>query len=166
MTVQPTEVTIRAVAAAISRAEIHDDRMTSDPNRIRAWADTCAPHGIDDTEIACRAVDEHYTAPGADTLRAGAFIAAYRKLRRDRAEAEKGDLAALPSPDPQFGGLPIGGADGEPVWVAYEQHGAIQLPCATCGAAPEESCVNTGTSKSRKIPCVSRLAEGYRRTNT
>lgn len=163
MTTQPTEQTIRAVAAAISRAEIHDDRMTSDPARLRVWAEACQPHGITDTALACRAVDEHYTRPDADTLRVGTFVGTYRRLRAIDAETDKGAaVAALPAGDPQSGGLPIA-AEGEPVWAAYDQHGAIDLPCETCGAGEREACVNLATNLTRKIPCTSRTAHGYRK---
>lgn len=158
----PPPETIRAVAAAISRAEIHDDRMTSDPNRIRAWADTCTPHGINDTAIACHAVDHHYTRPGVDTIRVGDFIAAYRKLRRDQAEADKGTQTA--GPDRQLDGLPIAGADGNPVWSAYEVDDAILLTCRSCGAEPEHACHNTITGGPRKVPCFTRLADAKART--
>ena len=165
MTVQPTEDTIRAVAAAISRAEIHDDRMTSDPNRIRAWADTSAPHGITDTALACQAVDQHYTAPGANTLRAGDFIAIYRRLRAQHAEAEKGnalhELPAPTTPDPQLGGLPIGDVDGQPIWHAYQHaYNAIAHTCPTCGAQPDDACINELNGRTRKIPCLTRVKAG------
>lgn len=65
--------------------------------------------------------------------------------------------------DPQLG-LPIAGADGEPVWTAYEQWGAIEIPCRTCGAQPREGCINTTTGTDRIIPCRARLADGYRAT--
>lgn len=148
MTTQPTEATIRAVAAAISRAEIHDDRMTSDPQRLRAWADTAQPHGITDTSLACRAIDTHYTAPGANTIRVGDFIATYRRLRATDGETDKGRQLANGT-----GGI---ARDGEPVWDAYDQHGAIERHCPTCEAAPMEACVRRG--KVQRIPCATRLS--------
>lgn len=159
-----TEHTIRAVAAAISRAEIHDDRMTSDANRIRVWADTCAKHGIDDTQLACQAVDAHYEQRDPDTLRVGTFIANYRRIRALAGEIDKGEqiaAAEIAPPDPQLAGLPIGSADGKPIWTAYEHaHNAIAHPCTTCGAAPEESCTNPVNGKARKIPCIARVITG------
>lgn len=165
MTEQPTPDTIRAVASAISRAEIHDDRMTSDKARLGVWAETCQPHGITDTALACRAVDEHYTRADADTIRVGNFVSTYRRLRAIDAETDKGSaVAALPAGDPQSGGLPIA-ADGTPVWAAYDQHGAVDLPCETCGAGEREACVNLATKLTRKIPCVSRLKAGCRKAH-
>ena len=144
----PTEATVRAVAAAISRAEIHDDRMTSDPARLRAWADTCQPHGITDTSLACRAVDTHYTQPGAQTVRVGDFITTYRRLRVADGEADKGNQLSAGT-----GGI---ARDGEPVWDAYDQHGAINRLCTACGAASMEACVRNG--RTQRIPCASRLS--------
>ena len=159
MNVNARPETVRAVAAAISRAEIHDDRMTSDPNRITTWSETCEPHGVDDTSLACRAVDEHYTRVDADTLRCGAFIGAYRKLRAlDGEEAKADEIHQLPSAagDPQFGNLPIR-TEGKPVWAAYEQFDAITRECPTCGARPEESCVNRVNNQTRRLPCLRRM---------
>lgn len=148
---------IRAAAAAISRAQIFDDRVTADEHRIRAWAEAIQPFAIDQAD-ACHAVTAHYQASGADTIKVGDVIALARKLRGERAEREKGEaVAAIAPPDPQLGGLPIGGADGTPVWSAYEQHDAISRPCPTCHAKPEEACVNASTGVARKLPCISRL---------
>lgn len=149
MNVNARPETVRAVAAAISRAEIHDDRMTSDPNRISAWSETCEPHGIDETSLACKAVDEYYTRADADTLRCGAFITAYRKRRAlDGEEAKAAELTA------GSGGI---SADGQPVWDAYDVHDAIDRDCPTCGAGEREACVNPVNGKTRKIPCFARL---------
>ncbi|QHB37289.1 hypothetical protein SEA_GUDMIT_61 [Gordonia phage Gudmit] len=64
--------------------------------------------------------------------------------------------------DPQFGGLPITGADGEPIWEAYEQYDAASFVCRTCGAEADHACVNTITNRTRKIPCVSRMVDAVR----
>lgn len=64
--------------------------------------------------------------------------------------------------DPQIG-LPIG-ADGEPVWAAYEVHNAIDHPCPTCGAPPREGCINTLSGTDRIIPCLTRLKTGHQHT--
>ncbi|MGO3325339.1 hypothetical protein [Gordonia sp. (in: high G+C Gram-positive bacteria)] len=159
MNVNARPETVRAVAAAISRAEIHDDRMTADPNRITAWAETAEPHGIDDTALACRAVDAHYTRADADTLRCGAFIGAYRKLRALDGEEAKGAAVGSLPPGNVDGGI---SADGEPVWDAYDQHGAIDRECPTCGAGEREACVNAVNGKTRKIPCFARLRRTQR----
>ncbi|AOE44338.1 hypothetical protein SEA_EYRE_58 [Gordonia phage Eyre] len=158
------EAALLAAGTAIARAEIFDDRVTSDQERIQAWAEAMAPHGIDKAD-ALAAVTAHYTAPGADTIRVGDVIAAARKIRRERAERDKGEQvaqAAITGPDRQLGGLPIGNADGEPIWDAYEEHDAIELACRTCQAKPREACVNLATHMTRKIPCLSRLADGVK----
>lgn len=159
-----SEAALMAAGVALSRAEIFDDRMTSDEARIEAWAEALDPHGIDQAD-ALAAVTAHYTAPGADTIRVGDVIAAARKIRRERAERDKGEKIVAPAvtgPDRQLGGLPIGNADGEPIWDAYEEHDAIELACRTCQAKPREACVNLATHMTRKIPCLSRLADGVK----
>ncbi|QOC56073.1 hypothetical protein SEA_CLOWN_75 [Gordonia phage Clown] len=160
-----TDDDIRAAAAALARAEIFDDRVTSDDARNLAWAEAMAPHGIDVAD-ALAAVTAHYSKPGADTIRVGDVIAAARKIRAERAEREKGEqvsqASAITPPDNQLGGLPIAGADGKPIWSAYDEHGAIGLPCTTCDAQPDDACINLATGLTRKIPCMTRLRDGYR----
>ncbi|WP_439030245.1 hypothetical protein [Gordonia terrae] len=159
------EAALLAAGTAIARAEIFDDRVTSDEERIKAWAEAMAPHGIDKAD-ALAAVTAHYSAPGADTIRVGDVITAARKIRRDRAERDKGEqvaqAAAITGPDRQLGGLPIGQADGKPIWDAYDEHDAIELPCRTCQAQPDQACVNLATGMTRKIPCLSRLSDGVK----
>ena len=162
MTTPPPAWAIEAAGAALSRAEIFDDRVTSDRPRILLWAEALTKYGIEAPD-AIAAVTAHYQQAGADTPKPGDIIEFARKIRRERAEREKADdLVALqppPPPDPQFGNLPIA-TDGEPVWAAYEEWDAIEITCRTCGAAPREGCVNTATGTDRKIPCVSRLIDG------
>lgn len=158
-----TETDIRCATAALGRAEIFDDRVTADEVRIASWAEAFAPFGFDQPDIL-GAVTAHYQQSGANTPKPGDIIELARKIRRERAEREKAtDLAELPppaAPDRQLGGLPIGGADGEPVWSAYEQHDAILRHCPTCKAEPETACVNLATGMARKMPCTRRLKRG------
>ena len=158
-----TETDIRCATAALGRAEIFDDRVTADEVRIASWAEAFAPFGFDQPDILA-AVTAHYQQSGANTPKPGDIIELARKIRRERAEREKAtDLAELPppaAPDRQLGGLPIGGADGEPVWSAYEQHDAILRHCPTCKAEPETACVNLATGMARKMPCTRRLKRG------
>ncbi|QWY84574.1 hypothetical protein PP496_gp65 [Gordonia phage Yeet412] len=157
----PSEMAIRAAGTALARAEIFDDRVTADTARIQAWAEAMEPHGLDQAD-AIAAVTAHYSAPGATTVRVGDVITAARKIRRERAEREKGEQAAIAAPDRQLGGLPIGDADGTPIWPAYEQHEAITVPCRTCQAQPDEACVNLATQMTRKIPCTTRITDGMK----
>ncbi|AOE45065.1 hypothetical protein SEA_ZIRINKA_67 [Gordonia phage Zirinka] len=157
----PSEMAIRAAGTALARAEIFDDRVTADTARIQAWAEAMEPHGLDQAD-AIAAVTAHYSAPGATTVRVGDVITAARKIRRERAEREKGEQAAIAAPDRQLGGLPIGDADGTPIWPAYEQHDAITVPCRTCQAQPDEACVNLATQMTRKIPCTTRITDGMK----
>lgn len=159
-TTPPPGWALAAAGAALARAEIFDDRVTADRERIIAWAEAITPHGIH-ADDAIKAVTAHYQQAGANTPKPGDIIAAARKIRGDRAEREKiHDLPALTPADPQSGGLPIGGTSGEPIWDAYEQHDAISRPCPTCQAQPDEACVNLATSMTRKIPCHARLKGG------
>ncbi|QDM56417.1 hypothetical protein PP515_gp70 [Gordonia phage Sidious] len=157
----PSEMAIRAAGTALARAEIFDDRVTADTARIQAWAEAMEPHGLDQAD-AIAAVTAHYSAPNADTVRVGDVITAARKIRRERAEREKGEQAAIAAPDRQLGGLPIGEADGTPIWPAYEQHDAITVPCRTCQAQPDDACVNLATQMTRKIPCTTRITDGMK----
>ncbi|QAY17675.1 hypothetical protein SEA_MARTEENA_71 [Gordonia phage Marteena] len=159
--IAPSEMAIRAAGTALARAEIFDDRVTADTARIQAWAEAMDPHGLDQAD-AIAAVTAHYSAPGATTVRVGDVITAARKIRRERAEREKGEQAAIAAPDRQLGGLPIGDADGTPIWPAYEQHDAITVPCRTCQAQPDEACVNLMTQMTRKIPCTTRITDGMK----
>lgn len=148
-----TETDIRCATAALGRAEIFDDRVTADEVRIASWAEAFAPFGFEQPDIL-GAVTAHYQQPGAQTPKPGDIIEGARKIRRERAEREKADdLAALQPPPPIA-------TDGEPVWAAYEEWGAIEQPCRTCKAAVREGCINTATGTDRKIPCVSRLIDG------
>lgn len=155
-----TETDIRCATAALGRAEIFDDRVTADEVRIASWAEAFAPFGFDQPDIL-GAVTAHYQQPGAQTPKPGDIIELARKIRRERAERQKAEeVAALPAPpppDPQLSGLPIAGANGDPVWSAYEQHDAILRHCPTCKAEPETACVNLATGMVRKIPCTARM---------
>lgn len=165
MTSHASDTTIRTAAAALARAEIFDDRVTADDARIEAWADALEPHHLDLADVLT-AVADHYSVKNADTARVGDIITGARKIRADRAEREKGhaisNAPAITAPDNQLGGLPIAGADGKPIWTAYEQHGAIDLPCSTCDAQPNDACINLATGMTRRIPCMTRLRDGHR----
>lgn len=156
---KPSADTIRAIGLVIARAACFDDRITDgDANRIRAWSEAVEPYRFDQADLLA-AVTLHYQGSG-DTMRVNDLIALTRKIRGERAEAEKGvdPAAALPPGDPQTGGLPIR-TEGRPVWAAYEHFDAITRECPTCGAQPEESCVNRINNQTRRIPCLSRMRD-------
>lgn len=159
------EDVVRAAAAALARAEIHDDRITADKTRTRVWAESMQIYQCDDTAIACHAVDAHYTAPDARPIKVGDVIDHYRRHRRDHAEREKGTQAAA-----QLGPghntteeLPIP-TEGKPIWEAYEHWNAITITCPTCDAQPEHACTNPLNGNARKIPCLARLATARKDT--
>lgn len=156
----PPDWALQAAGAALARAEVFDDRVTADRARIIVWAEALTTYRIEQAD-AMAAVTAHYQQPGAQTPKPGDIIDQARKIRRERAEREKAEeVAALPAPpppDPQLSGLPIAGANGDPIWSAYEQHDAILRHCPTCKAEPETACVNLATGMVRKMPCTRRL---------
>lgn len=157
MTINASESTVRATAAALSRAALLDDRITDgDPARIAAWAEVIERHGLEQSDLL-QGVARHYDRPGTTTIKVGDLVGEARECRRDRAEREKAQPAAIAAPDTQLGNLPIAGADGPPVPDAYEVNGAVDRPCATCKAGPMEPCINKITGSPRKIPCLARL---------
>lgn len=159
---RPSNETIRAIGAVIARAACFDDRVTEgDQARIVAWSEAVEPYNFDAPDLIS-AVTLHYQGTD-ETIKINNVIALARKIRGERAERENAeDLPELAPPDPQSMGLGLH-TTGEPIWKAYEQHGAIDLPCETCGAEPEQGCVNLAINMSRRIPCVSRLTAGYRK---
>lgn len=113
-------------------------------------------------EYALHAVAQHHRTT-TDRCKAAHIVKLVKARLNDeiaRAQAEEAARHQVTAPDRQLGGLPIGEADGHPVWSAYEQHGAIDLPCRTCGAKPDEACTNTQTGATRKLPCISRIIAG------
>lgn len=157
--------TIQAAEKAWQAARFIDDRFGEpDKNRLLMWAELFAKASITAGE-AIDAVKDWYLAGGRDrSIQPGDIVTTVRDQRRKIAERQHSDRLLHQTPiDPQLG-LPIAGADGKPIWSAYEQHGAIDLPCRTCRAEPNDACINTKTDLVRKIPCVSRLTDGYRAT--
>jgi hypothetical protein len=114
-------------------------------------------------DYALAAVAHHHRTT-TERCKAAHIVKLVRAAINDRMERDRID--ALPGRvpgDPQLGGLPIGGATGDPVWPAYEQHDAIERGCPTCGAAPGEACIVPGTERTRTIPCLARLVRATRK---
>ncbi|MFH5209247.1 hypothetical protein ACHIPZ_13735 [Antrihabitans sp. NCIMB 15449] len=157
-TLQATESTIRATAMAIGRAALFDDKITAgDRGRLAAWAEALEPIGLDQADMLS-AVTAYYQAnANGRTIQVSDLIRCGRELRRDRAERDKARTAAFAPPDTQLGALPIGGADGKPIWAAYDVNEAIERPCPLCGAEANQSCVNPVNNNARRIPCLMRL---------
>lgn len=139
------------------------DKRKPDAATLAAWSET-ARRARWTFDLALDAIHEHYMDSTEFVMPAHIT----RKVQAARRAAVERDhaasLAAEPAvaTDPQIG-LPIGGADGEPVWSSYDEHGAIELPCRTCRAEPDHACVNLATGATRKLPCTSRLSDGAKR---
>ncbi|EHK86401.1 hypothetical protein [Rhodococcus pyridinivorans] len=111
-----------------------------------------------DRDLAFEALRQHYATSSERIMPAHINTIAV-SIRRDRAERERAaevSAAARALPDAQLAGLPIGGADGNPVWAAYEVNDAISRECPTCKQPPECACVNPINDSARKIPCHAR----------
>lgn len=161
--INASEDTVRGITAVLGRASLFDDRITAgDAARIAAWSEAVESYRFDQADLLA-AVTAHYQG-SSETMRVNDLIAASRKIRGERAEQEKArDLPEVAPPDPQSMGLALH-TTGDPIWKAYDQHSAIDLPCETCSAGEHEACVNLATNMTRRIPCVSRLTAGFRRS--
>lgn len=120
-----------------------------------------------DRNLALEAVRIHYVT-STERIMPGHVNKLALQLRRDRAEREPAadrelrqlqhDMKhGLASGDAQFGNLPIGSADGEPVPGAYSVNNAIEHVCPMCGADEYQACMNKVSGSARKIPCLPRL---------
>ena len=164
---------IRAAAAAIGRAALYDDTITADDDaRVAAFAEAFDPFAIT-PELALAAVTAHYQAEAVRSPKPGDIIAHARRIRADQAQRAQANPEAraaheraldtahgLPAPDRQLGGLPIAGADGDPIPAAYATNSAIDRPCPMCEADAGDPCTNTRSGRTRKTPCLSRLKAG------
>jgi len=155
-----SQKSMRAAAAAWSRARIYDDKL-GDPDtaRLAAWAESIERWRLDAPDLL-EGVNAYYEGNTANqTIGIGNLLHHAREARRLRAEREKAAevhadvVAALPPGG--YAGLPIN-AEGRPVWAAYDVKDAITRTCPRCHAAPNDACVTTrGTAQ--KIPCLPRM---------
>lgn len=154
------EISIRAAGAALGRARLHDDRVTSDDaGRVAVWAEAFQPYAIKPHE-ALNAVTSYYSEPRDRVIGTGDVIRIVRNSRQDIAQRDTVADAAgeLTPPDPQLGGLPIDGANGRAIPAAYEINNAIDRDCPTCKAPADHWCVNLiDRTCTRKIPCLKRM---------
>lgn len=148
----------------LTAAAAYDNRRP-DQTSIHAWAES-ARRGHWTFEQALDAIHEHY-ATSTDRIMPAHITRHVQTARRAAIEAEHTanilDNGPTINLDPQLG-LPIAGADGEPVWDAYD--GIDEIVCPTCNAQPAEACVNLATNMTRKIPCIARTREATRTTRT
>jgi hypothetical protein len=175
VTIQATPAVIKATVLAMGRAAIYDDFFTHpDKARVAAWAEAIQRYELDAPELL-DAVTTFYGATPQGRLTVGELIRVARASRQDATMRQESNeraargitsgltpRAAITAGDQQLGGLPIAGANGEPVWAAYEVSGAIERECEACGAPPEKSCLNIATGTARKIPCLARMRPSRR----
>ena len=168
MSIQATRQQFEDTGLALGRASLFDNKIgDTDKARTAVWAEALAPYRFELPDLL-NAVTAYYRAEPQRTIMPADVIRLGREARTDRGmrdaapdrearELRNGQRLGLVAPDVQLGGLPIGGADGSPVWEAYEINGAIDRECPTCGEPANGACVNRVNDKARKIPCLSRM---------
>lgn len=141
------------------------DRRTIGEGDITAWGAALRPDL--DRQLALDAVRIHNATSG-DWIKPVHVNTLAVQIRKDRADREnresrearedRNDVRhGITPPDTQLGGLPIGGADGDPLWDAYDINAAIDRDCPTCDQPRGCACVNPVNDSARKIPCLARL---------
>lgn len=164
MEIAASDRSIRAAAAAWSRARIYDDKL-GDPDKARlaAWAESIERWKLDAPDLLEGVIRYYEGETVGRTIGIGDLLHHARESRRQRAERETAAevhaavTAALPGGD-SWGGMPIKVA-GDPVWAAYDVNGAIDRPCPRCRAEPNCACV-TDRDTPQKLPCLARLNNG------
>lgn len=150
-----SQASMRAAAAAWSRARIHDDKL-GEPDKVRlaVWAESIERWKLEAPDLLI-GVDAYYEGEtNHQTIGIGNLLHHARESRRLRAEREKAAavhadvVAALP-------GAPFN-VGGTPVWAAYDANDAITRQCPRCHAQPNDACV-TARGTAQKMPCVARL---------
>lgn len=156
-----SQESVRAAAAAWSRARIWDDKL-GDPDKVRlaAWAEAIDRWKLETPDLL-EGVNVYYEGNTTGRIIGiGDLLHNARESRRQRAERERAteihaDVVAARALPHSYGGLPIN-ADGTPVWAAYDTNDAITRQCPRCHAAPDDACV-TGRGTAQKIPCLPRI---------
>ncbi|MGW6658907.1 hypothetical protein [Rhodococcus sp. NPDC055024] len=93
MNINASERTIVAVAAALGRAALFDDKITADDKaRIAAWSEALDPFGIDQATML-NAVTAYYRDPRDRSITVGELTRIARDIRQVEATSES--LAAL-----------------------------------------------------------------------
>lgn len=157
-----SQASVRAAAAAWSRARIYDDKLGDhDKARLAAWAESVDRWQLDIPDLV-EGVNRYYEGETSGrTIGIGDLLHHARESRRQRAESEKAAevhaevTAAKALPRGEYEGLPIN-ATGKPVWAAYDINGASDRECPNCHAEPRCACV-TRWGTAQKIPCLARM---------
>ncbi|WP_378735480.1 hypothetical protein [Nocardia brasiliensis] len=162
MEIAASDRSVRAAAAAWSRARIYDDKL-GDPDKARlaAWAESIERWKLDAPDLLEGVIRYYEGETDGRTIGIGDLLHHGREARRQRAERETAAEvhAAVTAALPVSGtGLPLRAA-GDPVWAAYDVNGAIDRPCPRCKADPNCACV-TERNAPQKMPCLARLTNG------
>lgn len=160
-----SQASVRAAAAAWSRARIYDDKLGEpDKARLAAWAESIDRWKLDAPDLLEGANVFYEGNTTGRTIGIGDLLHHARESRRMRAERERmaevhadvvNAAAAAALPGGTYSGFPIN-AQGKPVWAAYDVNDAISRQCPSCRALPDDACV-TARGAAQKIPCLSRL---------
>lgn len=87
--IKATPETIRAVAAALGRARLFDDKLGgSDEGRIAAWSEAANPHKLSQDDMLA-AVTAFYADESGRAMQVADLIRLGRQIRRER-DAETG----------------------------------------------------------------------------
>lgn len=140
------------------------DQRTVGEADVNAWGLAIGELDADDVK---EAVVIHHKV-SSERIKPAHITLLVRQIRNDRIERQSREerqaredardrRMGLAQGDSQLGGLPIVGADGDPVPGAYQVNDAIERDCETCGAEVYQACTNPRTGSMRKIPCLSRL---------
>ncbi|WP_027503327.1 hypothetical protein [Rhodococcus sp. UNC363MFTsu5.1] len=168
--IDATDETLIATGMVFARAAVFDDYFGhEDDGRTAAWAEAIQKYNLDRADLL-NAVTTFYAGTPGGRLSIGELIRLARQSRQDTAMRREHDerakrgittgltpITATTTPDTQLGGLPIAGADGDPVWAAYDINNAINHDCPTCKEPAGGACVNTRNDQARKIPCLARM---------
>lgn len=83
--------TIRAVAMALGRARLFDDRLGgSDEGRIAAWAEAAEPHHLSQEDMMA-SVTAYYAEESGKAMQVADLIRVGRRIRTDRGQREADD---------------------------------------------------------------------------
>lgn len=89
--------TIRAVAAALGRARLYDDKLgNADEGRIAAWAEVVDQYDIDQSDLLAGVTAYYSTNPGGRVMQVADLVRHARAIR-----CERDERTSLPEIEPR-----------------------------------------------------------------